>query len=298
MDDSHATCLIGVDGGGTSCRVALLHGRARHVVTLGPANAATDRSGAIRTVQRGIDQLVQEAGIAGDVLGRCRAHVALAGVMHAADAKAVAEGLNLQHVTVSDDRVAAVVGALQGDAGVDSGAVAGIGTGSFLARQSGGQMKFIGGWGLVLGDEASGAWLGRGLLSAVLQALDGLGPSSGLTHACLRRFGDAAGIVAFAGAADPGEFAGLAPEVAAAALTGDPVAQILMRRGADYIAGGLRQLGWRAGEPACLVGGAADAYAPWLPADLVASLRAPLGSALDGALQMAGAAAATRGQPA
>lgn len=290
MDEQPNTCLIGVDGGGTTCRVALVWAGRRHEVRLGPANARTDRAGAIATVRAGIRQVTALARIgAGQPV---RTHVALAGIMSAADERAVARGLGLDHVTahvtahvtVSDDQVSTVAGALSGA----DGAVAGIGTGSFLARRSGGRLAFVGGWGLELGDEASGAWLGRGLLAATLHVADGLMPGTDLTETIRARFGTAPDIVAFAARAGPGDFAELAPLIVAAAADGDGVAQGLMRDGAGYIGRGLAALGRNAGEPVCLSGGLGPAYAPWLADELRASLCPPRGSALDGALWLAG----------
>jgi glucosamine kinase len=285
MRDSNKTGLIGADGGGTSCRVALVIGGQRYEVTLGCANAATDRAGAIAVVRGGIDQVAVQAGIDANTLAACRAHVALAGIMSDADAQAVAAGLRLTHVTVSDDRVSTVIGAL----GLENGSVAGIGTGSFLARQTNGHIQFSGGWGLALGDEASAAWLGKELLSATLRSVDRMEPTSDLTEEILRRFGAAAGIVSFAATANPRDIAALAPLVTKAAQEDDLVAQGLMQAGATYIENGLRALGWSRGETICLTGGLGASYLPWLASDLAASVCDPKGSALDGALALAAA---------
>ena len=64
-----------------------------------------------------------------------------------------------------------------------------------------------------------------------------------------------------------------------------------MAEGADYIRRALRSLGWHAAEAFCLTGGIGASYAAYLPADIVAALRVPLGTALDGALAMAAGAA-------
>lgn len=55
------------------------------------------------------------------------------------------------------------------------GALAGVGTGSYVGFLTGGSVRFAGGWGLALGDEASGAWLGREVLRAALMAHEGAG---------------------------------------------------------------------------------------------------------------------------
>lgn len=287
MDGPNDTWLIGVDGGGTTCRVALVSDGRRFEVTLGAANAALDRDGAIATVISGIRQLHAQAGLDGHAMNGARAHVALAGILSAAEGRAVAarlkKGLGMRHVSVSEDQVAMVTGAL----GDGDGAVVGIGTGSFLARQSGGTMRRIGGWGLVLGDDASGAWLGRGLLAATLQAQDGLLAGSRLCDAMLRRFGDAPGISAFAATASPAGFGALAPLIAASAQNGDAVAGRLMRDGAGYILRGLAALGRARGEKVILTGGMGSAFEPWLTQDVRTDVCPPLGSALDGALQLA-----------
>ncbi|MBV1896779.1 MAG: ATPase [Rhodobacteraceae bacterium] len=288
MKNSLQTCIIGVDGGGTSCRVALLYRQQRFEVVLGQANATTNLLAAVATVQSGIDQLVSRAKVSPEDRASCQAHVALAGVLQDKDAQEIAARLTITRVRVSDDRVSTVVGAL----GDDTGVVVGIGTGSFLARQSGTQMQFVGGWGLHIGDEASGAWLGKGLLAATLHSVDGIGSSSELTNGCLRRFGDANKIVSFASSATPSDFSEFAPDVAAAAGNGDEVGKALMMQGADYITHGLKQLGWVPDEPICLTGGVAPAYTSWLPADMVSCIRAAKGTALDGALKLASKAAA------
>ena len=132
--------------------------------------------------------------------------------------------------------------------GPDDGAVIGIGTGSFLGRQAGGRMRLMGGWGLPLGDEASGAWLGRAVLRATLRAREGWGVETGLTRALDAELGGEAGIIGFASGATPAQFAAFAPRVAEAAQHGDPVCRGILQQGADYIAAGLAHLGFTQGE--------------------------------------------------
>lgn len=284
--DLTPSLLLGADGGGTSCRVALLSQGQRFEAVPGPANLASDRAGAIACVRDGIVQVAHQAGISDAALDACGAHVGLAGIMSESEAQAIAAEIGLRRITVTDDQVTAVAGAL----GIGVGTVAGIGTGSFLARQHAGQVRYVGGWGFDPGDEAAGAWLGRSALSAVLQAADGMRAPSGLTQESQRRFDGLPGVVEFAAGADPGAFAALAPDIIAAAETGDAVARGLMLSGARYIEDALAAMGWVPGETLCLIGGVGPAYARYLGADLVQSLRSPLGSAVDGALQLAGAA--------
>jgi glucosamine kinase len=273
--------LIGVDGGGTSCRVALVHRGRRWDALQGPANVSTDFGGAIAAIRAGIDDVLGQAGLGVEVLAGAAAHLGLAGVMGPAIAARVASALPLSRVTVTDDRPTSIVGAL----GDGDGSVAAIGTGSFVGRQAGGRIHGVGGWGFFIGDQAAGAWLLRRCLEETMLAHDGLRPQTDLTRAMLSQHGgDAGAIVLFAGSAAPSDYASLARDVVAAADAGDPLGRALMDEGAAYIRAALSRLGWAPPEPLVLMGGLGPAYARWMGLGLVR----PMGSALDGALTLAG----------
>lgn len=284
--------LLGIDGGGTSCRIALeRHGRRTEVV-LGRANVTSDFEGATKLIREGLDAVAAKAGLADDGLWTCPAYLGLAGIVDDAGAEAVMKALPLRAVVVEDDRRAAVVGAL----GVADGTVAGVGTGSFLARRSGAGLRLVGGWGLRLGDEASGAWLGRRLLASVLDVVDGLQGETDLTGDVFRQFGHAASeIVAFSLRADPAEFAELAPLVVEAAKAGDRVGEKLMREGRDYLVRTIDRLGWQDRERLCLIGGVAPHYQDYLPENIARSVVSAKGTSLDGALQLAADVALDKG---
>ena len=195
--------LMAADGGGTRSAVVLVAGEVRVEVTGGPANVTTDPEGAVATIAGLMARAASEAGLSD--LSQARAYLALAGVLSEAHGAALAAQFPMARVTVSHDRYAAVAGAL----GSEDGAVIGIGTGSFLGRQAGGRITLMGGWGLLLGDEASGAFLGRAALSATLRAREGWGAATGFTRALEQELGGEAGIIAFASAATPAQFAAL-----------------------------------------------------------------------------------------
>lgn len=271
--------ILAVDGGGTSCRGALVDLRtgARREGVGGPANIS-DFDGATGSVAALVAGLCD--GVGPDTVS---AHFGLAGVIDAAGANAVAGRFSFGRLAVTSDQPTMIVGALGGR----DGAVAAIGTGSFVGIAAGGAVRVIGGWGLALGDQASGAWLGRDLLAHALLAGDGIEETTPLAADMLARFGGVAGITRFSLTARPADYGRLAPEIVAAAAAGDALATRLMRRGADYILGALDALGWRAGARLCLAGGLGPAYARWLPAEATAGLAAAEGSALDGALILA-----------
>ncbi|WP_170331829.1 BadF/BadG/BcrA/BcrD ATPase family protein [Ruegeria arenilitoris] len=283
MIESRNSAVVAVDGGGTRCRVACeVDGVARCAET-GAANVSTDFDGALAQVRAGLDALSRQIGVDVADLRGWPAFVGLAGVTDDVIAERLRDALGLTCARVEDDRPAAVRGAL----GAQDGLIAHCGTGSFLAAQVDGAMRFAGGWGSVLGDEASAQWVGRRALSETLCAHDGTQVQTGLTQKLLADLQGTAGIVSFAGYATPAQFGTLAPAVTAAAQAGDSVAVEILQAGADYIAETAKRLGWQAGRAICLTGGIAGQYAPYLPKEMQSALRPPKGEPLTGALAMA-----------
>ena len=173
-----------VDGGGTGCRVRLALGDGVPLAqaTGGPANYTTDAAQAVSNITDALTRATAQLSCPQQI---CALHVGLAGILTQDDARDMAARLGFDHCTVSDDRLTTAVGAL----GDRDGAVLALGTGGFSALRRDGNLRFIGGWGLKVGDQASGAWLGRAVLEHTLLAHDGLAPHSDLTQHILARFG-------------------------------------------------------------------------------------------------------------
>lgn len=283
MDNAAHPVLVAADGGGTACRMVLVdHGR-RFDIRVGATNVHSDPDGAVATLRAALAALAAKAGLDNAALAGAVGYFGLAGANSTAAAVRIAGHLPLRRVRIEDDRRAAVAGAF----GDRDGTLAGIGTGSFLARQHGGTIDLRGGWGFLLGDEASGGWLGRMALARVLHAVDGIASDTDLTRALAARFGGPQGILDFVTAARPGDMAVLAPDVVAAAVAGDAAGRALMQAGAEYIARAAMATGWRAPEPFCLTGGLGPAYVSYLPAELAGARCQPAASALEGALTLA-----------
>jgi len=284
MTTGATNSLLGIDGGGTSCRIALLWRGHRYESRSGSANVTNDPRGAVDAITAGLRDVAQQAGLGLGALRVIPAHLGLAGATTAAICDQVRAMLPLERACVSDDQMTTLAGALARDDGV----VISIGTGSFLARQKQGARRFLGGHGLALGDEASGAWLGRAILTRVLHSVDGLAPFSPLTEDILTEFkGEAGAVSLFAASASPAHFGHYAPKVVAAARAGDATALALMHSGASYILAGLTALTWQEGEALCLMGSLGPHYQPYLPDHITHNVRDPKGTALDGALLLA-----------
>ncbi|MCU0826778.1 MAG: ATPase [Tabrizicola sp.] len=275
--------FLGIDGGGTGCRAAVADsfGRILGTGVAGPANIASDLAGASQSILEATKQALAEAGglaAPADLM----AGLGLAGANAAGVADRLRETLPFARLRIETDAVAAVKGALGGDDGI----VAALGTGSVFASQRGGQIRQIGGWGLVLGDDGSGARLGRGLLAAALGAVDGYRAMTPLLAEVLREQGGAEGVIAFSLRARPAEFAALAPRIVGSR---DPVAQELVAEAVEDVARSIALLQGGAPLPVTYLGGLGPTYATRLGGRW--AVREPLGSALDGALLLAREAA-------
>jgi len=277
--------FIGIDGGGTGCR-AVVADDAGHVLgraEAGPANIATDPAGALAAILSCARAAVgQAAGAgAGSEIARARAGLGLAGANAAGAVARLAAALPFAAARIESDAIATAIGAL----GTADGILAAIGTGSVLVRQQDGRRRQFGGWGFVLGDEGSGARLGRNALAMALAADEGRVPMTPFLAELIARHGGANGVIAFSLAAAPAEFAALAPGVLA---SDDPVARALWARNVSDIAGIIAAIQPDPPVPVVFSGGLGPAVAAALP-DV--PQRAALGTALDGALHLAREAA-------
>lgn len=275
--------ILAVDGGGTRCRLVLSGTAGQWSVEMGSANVTSDFDGAVHQIKEGLAALSSQSGLAPEALYQVPAYLGLAGVTGPAIATRLEQALPLAHTRIADDRPIALRGAL----GDRDGAIAHCGTGSFFALQSGGQMRLAGGWGLILGDEASAAWVGRLALTRALAVVDGLGQTTPLIEEIMATRGDSAAIVEFAASAKPAEFGHYAKLVSRHAAEGDTQAVSLMTAAADHIATSLADLGFLPGQALCLTGGIGPVYAPYLPKTLQAALVTPVGTPLEGALALA-----------
>ncbi|WP_284163340.1 BadF/BadG/BcrA/BcrD ATPase family protein [Frigidibacter sp. SD6-1] len=280
---------IGVDGGGSGCRAALVDPASgtRRIAAGGPANVTSDFDGGIATIAGLLSDLKGPTSTGADATG-VTIWLGLAGVTGPAMAERVEAAL-CRHfpgarIRASGDQEAMLAGAL----GLGEGTLIGVGTGSFVVRRAEGQVRHLGGRGLVLGDQASGGWLGLRLLQEVMLVLDGLRPASPFADDILSRHGrDPGRLIAFARGAVPADLARLAPEVVAAAEAGDQLGRELLMAGVDYLTRALEVIGWRAGERLCLSGGLGEVYARHLPAKIGRWIVPAEGTALDGALLLA-----------
>lgn len=278
--------IVGVDGGGTRCRVRLqsADGRVLAESESGPANIRLGLDLAWSHIAEAIDAALQAAGLTRDILPVTAAGLGLAGVLTEKDADETrACALPFGAVTVASDAHIACLGAFAGG----DGAIQIAGTGSCSYLIANGQGRQIGGWGFALDERGSSAALGRDAVKAALNALDGLSPESPLTQAVIALFGGGAAAVDWSESATPAQYGGLSPMVFDYARQDDPVARSLLGILAGDIDGYIRHLVSLGAPGVCLIGGLGQHIRPWLAADVANCLREPRGDPLGGAILLA-----------
>jgi len=278
--------VIGIDGGGTSCRAAFASrdGRVLGRGKSGAANIRTDLTGARSSIAEAARLAITDANEDPALMARIPAVLGLAGSNVGTYRQQLEAILPFsRNLVVSDALIA-----LEGAVGASDGAIAILGTGTAFMVRKDGVARTVGGWGFLVGDQGSGARIGRDLLEETLLAYDRIADASELTRALLAIFrNEPRDVVEFTTTAKPGDFGGFAPMVFEHAAKGDPVAQKIIGRAVRHIEASLDVLELRTGDPLCLLGGLAQLYAPLLSSSVQALLRAPAQDALGGAVAMA-----------
>ena len=180
---------LGVDGGGTNCRIRLADENLR---TLGeghggPSNLQLQNADpAYDSILEGTRAAFAAAALSETEYANTYACFCMAGGRSVLDRDAFARRpWAFANVRVYDDIDAAHAGALGGA----EGAVIIAGTGSAALAIVDGQRHQCGGWGFYVGDQMSGAILGRELIRRTVEATDGLVSGSPLTEAVVRALG-------------------------------------------------------------------------------------------------------------
>ena len=180
---------LGVDGGGTNCRVRLADEDLKTLAEVrnGRSNLQIDDGEpAFKAISDGTRDVFRAAGLDYAETANTYACFGMAGGrMDSARAEFAARPWPFAGVKVYDDIDIAHAGALDGG----EGGVIIVGTGSAALSIVDGQRHQAGGWGFQIGDQMSGAILGRELVRYAVEAEDGLVEASPLTRAIIAQVG-------------------------------------------------------------------------------------------------------------
>ena len=257
--------VVGVDGGGSSTRVYVADEQA-HVLFKATGEGSAVTPGAEADSAEVLGAMVRNAVIDAE-MGHLMPRALVVGVAGVGrEAQRIALQQELERLEVAD----AVVVISDAEAAMEDAFVEGpgilliAGTGSIAwGRSPAGVMQRCGGWGPVIGDEGSGAWLGRKALQVIAAAHDGREPETALTGAILTalELDDVSAIITWAATATPADMATLAPAVLSAAEVGDLRANTIVTMAVEELALHVRALARtlfvdeRAAIPVALHGG-------------------------------------------
>lgn len=185
--------FLGIDGGGSQCRALLCDGAGNIVgrCLSGPCNPCVQSAEACFTQL----QAATQGALSSNAIGiDCitAAHLGVAGA-GSASARALLESVadrlferNRTQVGISHDLKIAHFGSLVGQAG--SVLVAGTGSACYSVDLEG-KEALTGGWGDLIDDAGSGAWIGLRALQVSTRQADGRTPGDNLQVAVLRFLG-------------------------------------------------------------------------------------------------------------
>ncbi|SNY57192.1 glucosamine kinase [Arsukibacterium tuosuense] len=256
---------LGIDGGGSKCRVVLMAADERVLGEglSGPANPLRGMQLATASIIDATKQALDSAGLPHSAMAKLVVGAGLAGVN-------LPEYYQLfsawQHpfasLHLTSDLHIACIGAHQGQ----DGAVLICGTGSCGLAAVKGQLLEVGGHGFPYGDNGSGAWFGLQLLQQVLRSKDQLIEPTLLTELLQAEVAcnDTLRLVSHFMNASPTDYARLAPLVFTAAEHGDAVARQIVEQGAGHINAIAERLLTIDPQALCLIGGLAYKVEPYL----------------------------------
>lgn len=301
-----ARYYLGVDGGGTNCRIRLTD---ENLVTLADAGGGRSNlqieSGApaYRSITEGTKEVFAKAGLPFAQTANTYACFGMAGGRLVPDREAfAARPWPFAGVKVFDDIDIARAGAHGGE----DGGVLIIGTGSACLALVDGQRHQCGGWGFHIGDQMSGAILGRELIRRSVEATDQLVSGSPLTEAVVAKFGgtidaimdwsfpkDDKPVSTSVGSPQtllgraPAEFGALMPLLFEYFEKGDPVAQELIELELSYIDNYVRWFKARGVQKFAAVGGLGTRLYPLMTARYGEYIVTPKHEPLHGAVILA-----------
>jgi len=232
-----ATYFLGVDGGGTNCRIRLADENLKTLADAGGGRSnlqIENGDPAYKSISEGTREVFAKAGIDFSETANTFACFGMAGGRLPSARTAFAErDWPFAKVTVYDDIDIARAGA---HGGAD-GAVIIVGTGSAAMALVDGQRHQCGGWGFHIGDQMSGAILGRELVRRAVEAGDGLVSGSPLTDATVQTLGGSLDSVMDWSFKDrrPADYGALIPMLMDFYDKGDPVAKELVDLELSYI---------------------------------------------------------------
>ena len=179
--------FVGIDGGGSQLRVAVVDARFQSVamhVSQAANPSVIGHDLARQRIRAAARSALLEAGVMADDIAAASLGVAGASNSHSEVwlLETLSPLMPKAHIVPSSDLEIALVGALGWRRGILL--LAGTGSAAFGIAADGSSLQ-VGGWGWILGDEGSGFWMGRQVLRKIVAAHDAGGRMTPLGSAAL-----------------------------------------------------------------------------------------------------------------
>ena len=261
---------MGVDGGGTRTRVALVDGAGRERARAEGPPTLIDPADPKATIGVIVDLCREVAAKGGADLPVAGLWAGIAGAgtepTRGVVETALGEAGLSSRTSVGGDAEATFHDAFPSGPGI----LLISGTGSIaLARGADGSRVRVGGWGGHLGDEGSGYRIGMAALRAIARGEDGRGVSTGLRDPVLQALGvdGPADLIKWTATARKADVAALVPLICEVAEAGDQAATTLIERAVDELVEHVRTLvrrlePWPATPEVALAGGLIEEAGP------------------------------------
>jgi glucosamine kinase len=278
---------LGVDGGGTRCRVRITTASGSVVgeAVGGGANTRLGMDHVFDEIINAAAMALENGGLDRSCLGKLHAGAGLAGLPLERDRK-LAESFDHPFASIcfATDAYTACLGAHDGQ----NGAILIVGTGTCGQAVINDQHLSVAGWGVEVSDVGSGARIGRAAIETALLAHDGLAEPSDLTREIMAKFGNnPENIVIFAETARPGNYGTFCPMVFEADDAGDSTAAKIINNAVAANLAILRRLEAFGAKRMSLMGGLAEQMAKRMPEDIAKMLVPAKFDAVHGAILMA-----------
>ncbi len=278
---------LGVDGGGTRCRVRIANasGDVLGEAVSGGANTRLGMDHVFGEIISAASLALENAGLDDSYLGNLHAGLGLAGLPLERERKlAHAYAHPFASICFATDAYTACLGAHDGA----NGAILIVGTGTCGQAIIDGQELSIAGWGFEVSDLGSGARIGRNAIETALLAHEGLAEQTALTTDVMAKFDhNPENIVTFAETARPADYGAFCPMVFDAEAAGDQTAALLIQNAVAANLQILRKLVAFGATRLTLMGGLSEQMAKRMPQDISDMLVPAKYDAMHGAILMA-----------
>ncbi|MFT5757614.1 MAG: glucosamine kinase [Alteromonadaceae bacterium] len=285
--NNNETLFVGIDGGGTKCRVQIetAAGKLLGQGIGGTANPSHGLDTVIESIMTAVNMALTQANLSAEQLPNLVVGAGLAG-LHLPRYTEMMD--TWQHpfkaLYLTDDLHVATLGAHAGN----DGAVMIVGTGFSALSVVSGNKTAIGGHGFLQADYCSGSWIGYQAVQAALLAEDKLASTTQLSELLFEHFNvrglALADKLVGAGAR---QYGALAPLVFNAAKNNDATAQYIIKQSCDFINKVVRLLIDTKPPRISLLGGIAEQVVTLLDNDIITQLVPAIDKPEQGAIYFA-----------